>query len=624
MRLRLPTACLLALYALAAPALGQPAGEEEAVLKPTWETQRHARTYTLTIPAPRGQISDRNGLPLAQTRVSYNLALRFPTPTTLSDAAALAWARERIARAEKLVGKPTVVKEEAILKHYHNRGILPLDLYTDLSVPEQLRVREAGDAEGADGLGFREIYLRYYPHGAAAAHLIGYATREGRTPDGPLQNGDLLWPETLGREGLEKTFNEQLAGRPGKLTITFNAKGERVSERVTEPPTPGYNIVTTLDLPLQQICEKVLAESVRRGAVVFTDPNSGDILAMASYPTFDPNAFIPVISPEAYRALDENPDKPLIPRGFRAAYPPGSTFKAFSALAALESGRITPTSEFSGPPSYQIGNLTFRNWKKTHAGMLNVVGALEQSNNTWFYQVGIRTGSRSLVDWTSRFGFGTPTGIPLAAETAGRLPDDDYMRKVHNRRLLEGDLANFAIGQGDILTSPLQLAQAFGTLANGGNFFKARLVSQVQSLDDQIVTGYEVRLRDQLPLHPELVDAVRKGLVKATSGGQGTGHRASLNRVQVAGKTGTAEWGPKQNKRYAAWFAGFVPAQEARYAFAAVYESERNESRAHGGTVAAPIIGKILKEVYKDEEKKSSGKKKKPKPTPPPEEDESD
>ena len=580
---------------------------EEESFKPTWETQRLARTYVQNIPAPRGQILDRNGEPLAQNRLCFNLGINFPTPLEFTNAAAIAFARAQIARAERLTGRKASVTDEAIVKHYANRGILPLDIFQDLNIKEQ----ESIGREGGEGLVLHPIYVRIYPNGSLAAHILGYAGRAGRMPDGPIQNNDLLWPEAEGREGLELTFNEQLTGKPGQVTYNFDAQGKKVSEKITAPPEPGFNVVTTLDVKLQRICEKVLSQGCKRGAMVFMDPNSGDILAMASWPTFDPNAFIPVISQEDFKALNEDPNLPLLPRTFRSAYPPGSTFKVFVGVAALESHKITLEQEFSGPPALTIGNLVMHNWKKTDAGMLNFAAALEQSCDTWFYQVGIKTGARPLVEWALKFGFSSRTGIPLRSEVEGSIPTDEYLQKHKLPRLGAGGLANISIGQGDVLVTPLQMAQAMAIVAGGGTFYQTRLVQQVQGLDDAIVTGYEPRLRDELEMTPEILAELKKAMVAVVSGGHGTAHKAAVEGVEVAGKTGTAQWGPKNAERYAAWFAGFAPAEKPKYAFAALYESDPGQREAHGGTVAAPLIGKVLREVCKQEPKAKRKKRKK-------------
>ena len=573
---------------------------------PTWETQKRARTYLLGIPAPRGQIVDRNGSPLAQTRVSYNLAIAFPTPLTFSDSEVLEFAQKQILIARSITGRMVSMPQDLVLKHYKNRGIVPLVITQDLKASEM----EAFSKQNPESLTLQPTYQRTYPNGSLAGHIIGYAGRQGRIADGVIQNNELLWPNAEGREGLEQTFDDQLQGKVGQYNISFDPNGKKASEQISIPPQPGYNVVTTLDVELQRLCEKVLEKGVKRGALVFIDPNNGDILAMASWPTINPNAFIPNISAEAFKQLQDDPQIPLLPRAYRSSYPPGSTFKVPVGLAALQEGVIEMDDEFNCPPAMEIGHMTFRNWKHTDAGSLNFADALTQSCDTWFYQVGIKTGSRRMSDWALKLGFGSRTGIPLNAETDGRIPNDDFMKKKFGRKMLDGDLANFSIGQGDVQVTPLQMAQAMGIVGNGGIFYQTRLVKQVQSIDGQIVTAYNVRARSNLEIFPRITKEMKKAMVAVVSSKMGTAGKAAVPNVKVAGKTGTAQWGPKNKERTAAWFAGFAPADKPKYAFAAIYESDLSNAEVHGGTVAAPLVGKVLREIFKDEPKENSKKKK--------------
>ena len=560
----------------------------------------------LGIPAPRGLITDRNGSPLAQTRVSYNLAVNFPTPTNFTDKGALSFAHEQIHAAEVLVGRPIKISDALILRHYHNRGVLPLDILQDLLPAEIQQVK----SKALVNLSLHPVYQRFYPNGKMAGHVIGYAGRAGRTPDGPIQNNELLWANAEGREGLEQMFNEQLTGKPGQVNIVFDAAGKKTSEKTVIPPQPGCNVITTLDETIQRLCEDALEKGAKRGAIVIIDPNTGDLLALASWPVFNPNLFVPTITPEAFKILQDDPDIPLLPRAYRSAYPPGSTFKVFVGLAALQSKTITLDQEFSGPASMQIGNMVFRNWKKTDSGMLNFHGALEQSCDTWFYQVGIKTGSGPIIEWALKCGFGVKTGIPLKSEVDGRVPTNEYMKKVYGRKLLDGDMANFSIGQGDLLVTPLQMAQAMAAVGNGGTLYQTRLVQQVQGIDSQVVTAYEVRAKAALELDPKILAELKKAMVDVVTGGSGTAHKSAVENVQVAGKTGTAQWGPKKKERNAAWFAGYAPADKPKYAFAAVYEGEVGKS-THGGDYAAPMIGQVLRELFKDNSKPKGKKPKK-------------
>src|SRR5437868_5030012 len=275
-----------------------PITDEETIV-PTFETQKLARTYVLDIPAPRGQITDRTGLPLAQNKVSYNLAVSFPTPLDFTDAKAVGFAREKIDKAAKLTGRAIKISDDAILRHYHNRGILPLEVAQNLNKSEYESVKD----HAKDYLVVRPIYVRAYPNGKIAGHVIGYTGKTGRNLDGIIDNHETLWPETEGRDGLEQTFNEMLTGKRGEYKLTFDKDGRKTSEKLITPPEPGYNVVTTLDLRLQQLAEKTLEAKAKRGALVIVDPNNGDVLALASWPTYDPNLFVPSISPEQLKAL---------------------------------------------------------------------------------------------------------------------------------------------------------------------------------------------------------------------------------------------------------------------------------------------------------------------------------
>ena len=576
--------------------------------KPTWETQKQARTFQLGIPAPRGQITDRNGYPFAQSRLSYNLALQFPSPLDWKDAKVISFARQQITFAKGFLGRQITVSDQAILNHYRNRGLLPLALLEDLR-PEELAAARRGLTSA---LVLQQVYARFYPNGELASHIIGYTGKEAPLSIRPIENKDLIFTESQGREGIEQTFDFQLKGQPGSVHVTYDAEGNKTSERIAHPPVPGDNVITTIDQNLQRICEKVLKENCKRGAIVVIDPWTGEIHAMASWPEYNPNHFVPVLNPQIYKQLSEDPAPPRLPRAYRSAYPPGSTFKTFVGLSGFQSGKLTAKDTYNGPQAIDIGNFTFHNWKKYSVGKLNFVEALTQSCNTWFIQIGIKVGAPSIIEWTTRLGLGKKTGIPLKGEAHGNIPNDDYMLRVQKRKILKGDVANMSIGQGDIIITPLQMAQAYGVIATGGQFHQTRLVKQIQGIDNKVVAAYPDRVRDDLQIKPEDLETLREALIAVTEDGQGTAHHAQVKGTKVAGKTGTAQWGPMNKQRTAAWFAGFVPADHPQYAFAAVYEGESGDNTIHGGSHAAPLIGKMLQEVYGTKEADQSDGKEKP------------
>src|SRR5438874_7082496 len=507
------------------PAPSPSASSEEETIIPTFETQKLARTYILDVPAPRGQITDRNGAPLAQNRLSYNLVINFLTPLDFSDAQALDFARQRIGEAGKVIGRELRISDDAILRHYRNRGIMPLEIAHNLSQQEYEKIKD----DLPPGMMVRPVYVRIYPNGKVAGQIVGYTGKTGRNLDGIIDNHETLWPETEGREGLEQTFNEMLKGKHGEFKLTFDKDGRKTSEKLITPPTPGHNVVTTLDVRLQELAEKALEAKAKRGAIVIVDPNNGDILALASWPTYDPNIFVPSISTEKFKALQDDPNIPLLPRAFRSSYPPGSTFKIAVGIAALESGSVRPDDTYECVPSIEIGSLTFHNWKKGDRGALNFIQALTESCDTWFYQVGIKTGAAPIIDWALKLGFGAKCGIPLRGEAEGRIPNDQYMKATHGRKILNGDIANMSIGQGDIQVTPLQMAQAMAIVANGGTFYQTRLVQQVQTIENEIVSAYQVREKRTLNVSPSTMEQLRIGMIEVVNGASGTAHQASLD-----------------------------------------------------------------------------------------------
>jgi penicillin-binding protein 2 len=580
----------------------RPTPADSPDIGPSWETQKQVAEYALSIPAPRGQITDRNGQPLAQNRVSHNLSIVFPTPLDFTDQQIIQYVERQISLAKTLTSRPINWSTEGAIQHYRNRGVIPFDIAIDLSETEVQSLKK----NLPEGLTLRATYVRLYPQGQLAGHVVGYTGRTSGSNTKALQNADLLWPDSEGRDGLELTFDDQLRGKMGQLHLIFDKSGRVTGQNIAVAPEPGYNVVTTLDMDMQRLAEKILQKRCKRGgALVVVDPHTGEVLAMASWPTFNPNDFVPTISQEKFDKLNSDPNIPLLPRAFRSAYPAGSTFKVFVGVAGFESHKLAPDDEFGCPPSMDIGNLVFHNWRKSDGGDLNFRDALTQSCDTWFYQLGLKLGAPVMVEWAQRLGLGQRTGILLNGEAEGRIPTDQYMQVTYRRHFLPGDLANFSIGQGDILVTPLQMAQAMATVANGGTLFQSRIVRQVQTLSGEVVYTYSPRARDLLKLGPVTREELKEGMIGVVNSKSGTGGSAGLDNVKVAGKTGTAQWGPKRKERTAAWFAGFAPADNPQYAFAALYEGAVGE-QVHGGSQAAPMIGDLLRELFKDVAKKPS------------------
>lgn len=589
-------------------ASAKPVTPAPVTIQPTWETQKLARSYTFTIPAPRGQITDRNGVPLARNRVAQNLAVIFPTPQKFSDAEAQRFISDQVATASRLLGRPVSMDLDKGLKHYKNRGIIPMVIAIDLNANEVASVQRAN----SPGLMLQPVYLRHYPQGKSAGHIVGYVGRMGNTLTGPVETNELLWPQVEGRDGLELTFNEQLSGKNGALFVSYDAEGRKSEERVMVPPTPGQNVVTTIDMKLQRAVEGSLAAANRPCAMVVMDCNTGEIVAMASMPNYDPNIWIPTITQDELAALN-NPDRndPLIPRAFRATYPLGSVFKVFTGLASLNEGKVDPDDEFGGEAYITIEGRKYWDHTKRDTGAHNFIGALTMSCNTYFYRMGMKTGFAAITDYAHKLGFASKTGIPINAEEPGTLNDVETILKVDKRKAGLGDLANLSIGQGLTTVTPLQVAKAMTAVANGGTVYQPRLVLQVQSVDDKVSIGYDVRVRYQFDISKEVINTMRKAMFAVVNGKGGTAHAAQNPTMSLAGKTGTAQWGAGKKERVAAWFGGYAPANKPQWAFAAVYEGKRGDDAVHGGSNVGPIISRALKNFPKPEpEKKEGGSKK--------------
>lgn len=557
--------------------------------------RKDARAITLRIPAPRGLIVDREGEPLAQNQVAYQIALQFRQFENADRDFVINWARTRLDSLQGLVKSVTPRTDDELYDHYRHRRWLPL------LVTGQISEKEARDLESklTSGLTLNPLYRRFYPQGEIAAHIVGYSGSVGKMPTGPINFNEPLWEESEGRAGLEKLFNTELTGDPGMKKLLFDESGNKLLEEQVKRPRPGGTLVTTLDLDWQLLAEKTLRNGCRRGAFVVIDVVTGEVLVMASRPSFDLNSFIPGINETDFKALEADPSTPLYGRAFQSAYPPASSYKPIVALAALNNGVVTENSTIYCPAAITIGRTVFNNWSKTPEGSINVKRALARSCNTWFYQVGIDVGPAAFLNLSRRLGFGERTGLPLIGETPGLVPSDDWMLKHEKRRILDGDTANLSIGQGSLLASPLQVAQAMAGIANGGALPKLHLIRQVQDTRGRVTQAPLPERKNWLGVDPKAVEIVRKGMSDVVNSGGGTGRSAGLSYTTLCGKTGTAQWGPKAKNQRLAWFAGFLPEDNPRYSFAVLYEGRPGE-RVSGGRMAAPMVKKFFEGIKSD------------------------
>ena len=571
-------------------------------------TRRNARTMSLTVPAPRGLITDRNGEVMATTTVAYQPAIEFGQLKNDTDEEIIALGRRVMAEYEKLGIEVIPKKDSELISHYRHRRWLPLPIGPVLRKHELTPIE--AQLKAIEHSTLMPRYIRYYPAGETAGHIIGYTGTKAKLPTGPINYHDPLFEKQEGRAGLERVFDRQLVGRPGVWRLMFNEDGVKILDELQQHPRPGGTVVTTLNLKWQKAAEESLRHNTERkdeqgkaypgrGAFVMIDVQTGEVVVMASAPNFDPNVFIPAISQKDYDALRNDASNPLVSRAFAGVYPPASTFKTITVAAALHHNVITEGTYIYCPYSLRIGGHEFKN-HSSFTGDINCVTALAKSNNPFMYQVAAtrepRIGAERLCEMARRFGLGARTGLPIA-DKPGNVPDDAWMQRNYSRGFMQGDAANISIGQGPLLATPLQVAYAMTGIANGRYLPKLHLVRQMLDMDGNVVYRFKPSVQRGLEDMSEDLTVVRKGMRAVVSGG--SGYRAKISYATNAGKTGTAQWGKPSDDCRLAWFAGFIPADNPRYAYAALYEGEPHQVISGGRMAAAIVTGFFENEEVK-------------------------
>ena len=548
---------------------------------------KNARVITLAIPAPRGQILDREGEPFAQNRVTYQLALQFPQFENVSEEFVVAWARKRLGELKAIHPKSAEKSDAELWAHYKDRRWLPLYLSGFITSSNATAMaKKLGDR---DDIVLQPVYSRYYPGASMAAHIIGYTGSTGKLPTGPINFNEPLWEMTEGKSGLEKIYDKQLTGTPGVKRILYNNDGIKLQEEIVKRPVAGGNVVMTINRRWQERAESVLSNGCQRGALVVLDVTTGEVMAMASRPTFDLMEFVGGISTTRFKELNEDPAAPMFGRAFSAEYPPASTFKSVVAMAALADETITENSTVYAPAFLQFPGHKVRNASGAAEGSIAVKYALARSTNTWFALVGIDCGPTNFLAMARRVGYGEKTGLPLIGEASGLIPTNEWMISNHKRRFMNGDTANMAIGQGVLLATPLQVAQGMAGIANGEALPKLQMIRQVQDSKGRVVFQALPEVRKDLGVPESAYLTVHKGMSDVVNSGYGTGRSAGLSWTTLCGKTGTAQWGPASKNQRLAWFAGFFPYENPRFAFAVIYEGRPGQV-VSGGRYAAPMV----------------------------------
>ena len=564
-------------------------------------------------PAPRGRILDRQGRPIVQNRVSQ--VVRVNRIETEGDP-------EVITRLAAVLGLPRAELERRIADPRFSR-YRPVPVTQ--GVGEDLVVYLREHAQDFPGVEVTAAFERWYPAGPLAAHVVGYVGEINDKELAAREDMGYRLGDEVGKGGVEHAYEEDLRGRPGLTRLEVDSRGRVVRTLSSTPPVPGNDVQLTIDLDVQRLAEESLARGLARrgrprggldvagppgGAAVVLDPRDGSVLAMASNPTYDPAAFVNGIRPEVFQALQAPPSSfPLTNRAIQGEYAPGSTFKLFTAIAALQTGMINPSTIFFDGGVYRLPQCrgqtcTFRNAGGVSYGPVNLTYALTVSSDVFFYTLGAnfwqRGGANSqAIQATARqLGLGERTGIALSGEQKGRILDPTIRKKLNesnpqafpNGRWFAGDNVNLAIGQGETVVTPLQLANSYATFANGGTVFEPRVAARVLRPDGGVVKEMTAKPVRQVPLPPELRSPILEGLVGAVAHPKGTANNAfsgfPLDVFPVAGKTGTAQ---VTGKNDTAVFAAFAPAHAPQYAVSVFLEES-----GFGGAVAAPVARRVF------------------------------
>ncbi|MCW5321365.1 penicillin-binding protein 2 [Verminephrobacter aporrectodeae subsp. tuberculatae] len=553
------------------------------------------RTAVVPIVPGRGLILDRNGVVLASNYSAYTLEI---TPAQAGDL------DETIAELSRVVEiQPRDRRRfKQLLEQARNFESLPIR--TRLS--EQEVARFAAQRYRFPGVDIKARLFRNYPLGEVASHAIGYIGRINQNEKTRIQDSDdeanYRGTEYIGKLGIEQSFEPVLHGSTGVEQMETSAGGRAVRSLSSYPATPGDAVLLALDIRLQKLVEDLFG--ARRGALVAIDPRSGEVLALVSKPTFDPNLFVEGIDVENWTALNESPDKPLLNRALRGTYPPGSTYKPFMALAALESGKRTPSAITQDNGSWSFGGHVFRSHSDHGLGAVDMHRSIVQSSNVYYYALANDMGVDLMHDFMQPLGFGQITGIDLHGELRGLLPSREWKRNAYRRpgqgTWYAGETISLGIGQGYNSFTTLQLAHATATLANAGLRHRPHLA--IATLDAVTQERRPLAREPAVDLHyrPENLEVVRRALVGVTQ--EGTSARAFAGaRYLSAGKTGTAQAvsiGQKdrynaarlqEQQRDHALYIAFAPANEPRIALAVLVENA-----GWGAGVAAPIARRVF------------------------------
>ncbi len=543
------------------------------------------RIKLISAPPSRGYIYDRNGYLLADNQPVFTAVL----------------APEEIDNPEQTIKLLTPIFQ--LTPEEVDEGLKALKKSKNEPVTLKIGLTEQQVAQFSErkpffkGVSIQSKLTRTYPYGDLFAHVIGYVSRISDADSKKLDKQLYAGTDLIGKTGIEKQYESLLLGKPGYQSIETNAYGDIIKKLDTRPPIPGNDIYLSLDYGLQKIAADALAG--KRGAAVAIDPNTGEVLAFVSNPSYDPNPFISGISSKDYKALREDPDMPLYNRALQGQYPPGSSIKPIEGLAGIEYGAMTWDSAIFDPGYFSLpgDSHKFRDWKKSGHGSVNLHKAIVESVDTYFYKLSYQLGIDKLHDWMTKFNFGSKTGIDLPGEKAGVYPSSEWKLKTYKKPWLPGETISVSIGQGYFLATPLQIANGIAMIANKGQHLVPHLLKKSTGAAPFTPIA---RPDGKVPFRGTEQDFERMQLAMEDVVKKGTAHSVYTPAYRMAGKTGTAQVKSiAQGKSYNeaaldsrhwdhGWFVCFAPVDNPQIAIAVIVENGR-----HGGWVA-PIARKMM------------------------------
>ena len=552
------------------------------------ELSESNRLRFVPVAASRGALLDRNGEVLVSNAPSFSLAV---VPQEVKDKDALLEALARDLGLDRAELQERWEKGKSKAKYFPI--VLAAGITRDqLEFIEENRVR-------LPGLEVEMKPVREYPGQLMGAHLFGYIAEIGEKELADQRFADYNPGDYVGKSGIERNWESYLHGADGGKQIEVDARGRYLRTMSETKPVPGNGMVLTIDRNIQKAAEQ--AFEGKAGAAVALEIATGEILAFASTPGFDPSLFAGRMPKDKWQEYLADKRHPLENKALKGQYPPGSTFKIITALAGLEEGLIDAGTSVNCTGSYKVGNSTFRCWERKGHGVTDLKKALRQSCDVYFYQLGERLGVDRIARVAREFGLGEPLGMGLDNEKGGLIPTTQWKEQRYGKKWFRGDTLSAAIGQGYVLTTPIQLASMIAAVANDGTYYRPHLVKRIVSPEGKTIREYTPEVIKRAQMKTANLQLVKEGLLAVVNEPRGTGGAARLYEVKVAGKTGTSQvvklrdskGGIPYQYRDHALFVAFAPYENPEVAVAVVVEHGE-----HGGSAAAPIAGRILRTYF--------------------------